>query len=107
MVLGNFDVAYLYTNKGSTGIVYTYMGTSSNDDGEKPVPPDKSTVILLLGTIGDTTWRMLVPIIGFMLIGLWGDKHLHTVPWLTAIGLIIGILLAAVLVLRQVKRIRR
>lgn len=107
MLLGNFDVAYLYTNKGSTGIVYTYMGTSQNDDEKKPVPPEQSTVVLLLGTIGDTTWRMFVPTIGLTVLGLVADKQLHTTPWIMTAGIILGASLAYVLVRRQIKKVKQ
>ena len=72
------------------------MGTSQNDGDKKPTPPDKSTVILLLLTMGDTTWRMFVPIIGLFVIGLLADKMLHTTPWIMILCLLGGIFLAGV-----------
>jgi hypothetical protein len=107
VVFGDFGVAYIYTNKGSTGIVYTYMGTSQNDDEKKPVPPDHSTVVLLLGTIGDTTWRMFVPTIGLTVLGLLADKQLHTMPWMMIVGIVTGSLLAYLLVRRQIKKVKQ
>jgi len=80
------------------------MSTSPNDDGKAPTPPDKSTVILLLTTIGDTTWRMFIPIIGLAILGVVADLHLHTKPWLTVVGIIIGVAIASVLVLRQIRK---
>jgi Flp pilus assembly protein TadB len=83
------------------------MGTSQNDDEKKPVPPDESTVVLLLGTIGDTTWRMFVPTIGLTILGLLADKWLHTTPWIMVVGIVAGALLAALLVLRQIKKVKQ
>ena len=78
-----------------------YMASVPDDKEGKRVPPDRSTVILLLSTMGDTTWRMFVPIIGLTVGGLLLDKQLHTTPWLMIIGIILGVALAAVLVRRQ------
>lgn len=83
------------------------MGTSQNDGDKTPTPPDKSTVILMLGTMVDTTWRMFVPTIGLMLVGLWIDQKFHTTPLLAFTGLVAGAALAYALVRRQIKRVKR
>lgn len=83
------------------------MGVSPNDDGNKTVPPDTSTVVLLLGTIGDTTWRMFVPTVGLTVLGLVADKALGTTPWLMAGGIILGTFGAIVLVRRQLKEVKK
>jgi hypothetical protein len=83
------------------------MSTSQNKRDETPAPPDKSTVLFLLGTMADTTWRMFVPIIGLAIAGVALDVNLHTKPWLTIIGIVLGIAIASVLVLRQVKRVKK
>ena len=72
--------------------------TSSGTPGE---PPNQSTVLLLLGTIADTTWRMFIPIVGLLLLGVWLDKTYDTLPWATIILTIIGIGIAGELVRRQ------
>jgi len=81
------------------------MSTSQNDGDKKPTPPERSTVVLLLGTIGDTTWRMFVPTIGLTVLGLLADKQLHTTPWIMIVGIIVGTLIAALLVRRQIKKV--
>jgi hypothetical protein len=81
------------------------MSTSQNDGDKKPTPPERSTVILLLGTIGDTTWRMFVPTIGLTVLGLLADKQFGTTPWIMTLGIILGALLAAALVRRQIKKV--
>lgn len=83
------------------------MSTSQNDDDKKPMPPDRSTVILLLATIGDTTWRMFLPTIGMTLLGLFADKWLHTTPWIMIVSMAIGIALTALLVKDQLKRVKK
>jgi hypothetical protein len=83
------------------------MNTSQNSGNKKPAPPDTSTVVLLLGTIGDTTWRMFVPTIGLTVLGLLADKWLGTTPWLMTLGIILGTLGAYALVRRQIKGVRK
>lgn len=90
----------------SPAIVYKYMSTSQNDGDKQPTSPDIATVSMLLGTIGDTTWRMFVPTVGFTILGLLGDKWLHTTPWIMVAGIVIGIYLAYVLVKSQVKKVQ-
>ena len=58
---------------------------------------------VILGTIGDTTWRMFVPSIGCTLLGVWLDSVFGLKPWLMFAGLVIGIALAAGLITHQIK----
>ncbi len=81
------------------------MSTSPKDKGEAPTPPDKSTVVLLLGTIGDTTWRMFIPTIGFTVLGVYADKAWGTKPWLTIAGIAFGAAVSGILVARQLKKV--
>ena len=83
------------------------MSTSPNPNGATPIPPDKSTVILLMNTIGDTTWRMFVPSIGFTILGVYADRQMVTKPYLTIVGIIVGAGLAGLLVRRQIKKVQR
>lgn len=84
------------------------MSTSSDKSGDSPTPPpknaDASTVILLLGIAGDTTWRMFVPVIGGTALGIWGDHSFDTKPWLTVIGLAVGVVVAGLLVRNQLRK---
>jgi hypothetical protein len=107
MRVGVISSWHIYTNDLPTGIVYKYMSSLQNDGDKKPTPPDKSTVVLLLGTIGDTTWRMFVPTIGLTVLGLLIDKQLHTTPWIMTIGIIAGASLAYLLVRRQIKKVKQ
>ncbi len=76
---------------------------SKNSD-DKPTPPDRSTVVLLLGTAGDTTWRMFIPIIGLTLVGVWVDRMFETKPIMTIVGIVTGSIIAAYLVRLQFKK---
>lgn len=82
------------------------MSASPNKNSDdKPTPPDKTTVILLLGTIGDTTWRMFVPILSLTFAGVYADKALGTKPWLTGIGILVGSAVAGILVKRLLQKV--
>ena len=83
------------------------MATSPTKGDDPKVPPTSSTVILLLATIGDTTWRMFVPTIGLMLIGLWVDSQLNTKFWMTVIGIVIGSIIAGLLIRNQLRNVRK
>lgn len=83
------------------------MSPSRKDDDVTPTPPDRSTVILLLGTIGDTTWRMFIPTIGMTLLGLYIDKLLHTTPWIMIVTMALGVAITAYLIKDQIKRVKK
>lgn len=75
---------------------------ASDDHNQPTVQP----VVLLLGTMADTTWRMFVPTVGFILLGFWADTSWQTKPWLTFVGLVIGSLITAGLIKQQFKRVK-
>ncbi|HRN97632.1 MAG TPA: AtpZ/AtpI family protein [Candidatus Saccharibacteria bacterium] len=85
------------------------MGTSQKkNESDKPTPPpDRSTVLFLLGTMADTTWRMFIPIIGLAIGGVALDVNLATKPWFTIAGIIVGTGVAGLLVYRQIKRVKK
>lgn len=68
-------------------------------DDNKPVAesgPQTDQLIVVFKTLGDTTWRMFGPVIIGALIGYWtGGKNAP------AIGAIIGLAAAGILVWRQ------
>lgn len=106
-VLVHYFYEASFTNPIFTVTVYKYMSTSQNDSGDQKVPPTKSTVVLLLGTIADTTWRMFIPTISLTIAGVYGDKALSTKPWLTVAGIILGATIAGLLVTRQLKKVNK
>ena len=81
------------------------MSPSPRDDSDDtPTPPDRSTVVLLLGIAGDTTWRMFAPILIFGALGVWGDLTFHTKPWLTIGAIVIAVICTAHLIKRQLQK---
>jgi hypothetical protein len=83
------------------------MSTSPNKGDGKNVPPDSSTVILLLLTLADTTWRLFVPSVGLTIAGLLLDKQFGTKPWLMITGVILGVLIAILLIRMQLKKVEK
>lgn len=81
------------------------MRASKGSRPDTPEPPkDTSTVILLLGTIADTTWRMFVPTLTGIVGGFFTDKALGTTPWLFALGTILGCIIAGLLIKQQLRQ---
>lgn len=68
--------------------------------------PDADAVMVIFGTIGDTTWRMFVPSVGLTLLGVWADMQFGTKPWLMAVGVVLGFAGAALLVRQQLVGIK-
>lgn len=77
--------------------------------GDEPAPTtaNRSTVLLLLGTVADTTLRLFVPTIGGTALGLFIDNQFPTKPWATIIGVIVGTTIAISLVYIQLKNVNR
>ena len=55
----------------------------------------------------DTTWRIAVPVVTFTLLGIVADRRLGTKPWITLASVIIGFVLAALLVKRQIAAVEK
>lgn len=55
--------------------------------------------------IADTAWRMFIPTVGATVIGLLIDKQLGTTPWIMIVLMIVGVVLAGLLVKRQLQRV--
>ena len=77
-------------------------GASGAHD-KPPAKPAKSAAILLLGDIANTTWRMFVPTVGLLLLGVYIDDQFDTKPIALLIGAALGFILAIWLTIKQVK----
>lgn len=72
-------------------------------DNNKPVAESglqTNHLLVIFKTLGDTTWRMFVPVIVGVLVGLWLDSS-YGWKYGAVIGAVLGLILAAVLVWRQ------
>jgi len=83
------------------------MSASPSDEDKQQTPPTNSSVILLLSTIGDTTWRMFGPTILLTIVGIYGDNMLDTTPWLTVAGVLLGAVGAGLLVRNQLIKVNK
>lgn len=75
-----------------------------NSDGQETPPEPSSTVVFM--TIADTTWRMFVPSVGGMFLGLWADSKWQTGPWLLFTGIILGAIIAIFAVKQQYDKLK-
>lgn len=66
-----------------------------------------SAPILLLVTALDTTWRAFIPTIGGTFIGIGIDSMFGIKPWGTITCLILGTLLSALLIAKQIRDVRK
>lgn len=80
------------------------MQSPKSNDGVTILP--RSSAILLLITVADTTWRMFVPTIGGTLVGIMLDHLFHTAPWWTVIMVIVGSSASVLLIRTQIKSLR-
>lgn len=67
----------------------------------------RSAAILLLLTILDTTWRAFIPTVGGTLLGVGLDNLFHKVPIFTVVMIIVGFATSAVLIMIQLRNVRR
>lgn len=82
-----------------------YMSTSQNESRDEPPKSEKPTpAILMLATMADTTWRLFVPSVGLLLVGVYLDKIWETKPWLMIVGLVLGTAIAIILLRAQLKK---
>jgi hypothetical protein len=79
----------------------------TSEHGTHHEPPKQSTVLLLLGTIADTTWRMFLPVLIGVAVGFWLDSVLKTQPWLAITGVILGSIGSGYFVLQQLKQVNK
>jgi len=70
----------------------------------KPAGPPTDHAPWVLREIADTTWRMTVPVVLFVFLGIFADINLRSTPWLTLLGMVVGFYFANVLVRQQIKR---
>lgn len=54
--------------------------------------------------LADTTWRMTVPVVLFACLGIVVDRAIGSKPWMTLLGVVIGFVIAALLIKKQLDR---
>jgi F0F1-type ATP synthase assembly protein I len=63
--------------------------------------------MLLLATALDTTWRAFLPTIGGTFLGIGIDHWLNIAPIATVVCIILGAVVAALLVMKQIRDVRK
>lgn len=81
--------------------------STSHKQRDAQMTPGQSPVVLLLGTIADTTWRMFVPTVSSIMLGLWADISWGTKPWMTVIGIVVGVGITSLLIKQQLKDVKK
>lgn len=70
---------------------------------KKDTTPKAQDVLVLFGTVADTTWRMFVPTLAGLALGLWADSAFGTKPLFTLAGVILGVVVCLGLIYIQMK----
>jgi F0F1-type ATP synthase assembly protein I len=65
----------------------------------------------VLGAIGtdllDTAWRVALPTVVFAVLGILFDRHFNTAPWVTLAATVLGLVVAGLLVKRQLAALEK
>jgi F0F1-type ATP synthase assembly protein I len=91
------DVLTCYIESEMTRNVVTHSKTKTTNHADASSVP-----ALIIREFADTTWRIVVPVLLFVIVGILLDRWLGTKPWLTLIGMVIGFFFAALLIKRQI-----
>lgn len=83
------------------------MSVSFRQLDENRPPRSTSASMVIIGTALDTTWRAFVPTLGGTFLGIWLDDMLHTAPLAVLICMTSGTVLSVVLIIRQLKTVRK
>lgn len=70
-------------------------------------PRDENPLALgvVVGDLFDTTWRIAVPVVLFAVLGIMADRQFESKPWLTLLSTVIGFVMAALLIKRQLEAV--
>lgn len=74
---------------------------------KKDTTPKASDVLVLFGTVADTTWRMFVPTLVGLALGLWADSTYDTKPLWTLVGVILGVIVCLGLIFVQLRGVKK
>jgi len=79
------------------------MRTKSESQPERPAASSRKAVLELIVDMADVTWRMFVGPAVLVPAGLWADLKYDTKPWLTVLGLVLGLCASVLLVRSQLR----
>lgn len=82
------------------------MDKSEKTSSDSKKVSARGTALVIFGTIADTTWRLFVPVIGLLILGLWLDsKTDNDKPWFGLLGVLLGCATAFLLVRLQYRQV--
>ncbi|MDO8336273.1 MAG: AtpZ/AtpI family protein [Candidatus Saccharibacteria bacterium] len=74
---------------------------------KKDTTPSANDVLVLFGTVADTTWRMFVPTLLGLALGLWADSTYNSKPLWTLVGVFVGVAVCLGLIFVQMKGLKK
>lgn len=80
---------------------------SGHKEPEPIEPSAREIVLVMFGTLANTTWRLFVPTIGGTILGVWADNSWDTKPWFTIIGVSLGTIGSFMLIYAQLSQIKK
>ncbi len=63
--------------------------------------------VSLLALSGEIGWKLALPLLGFMIIGIKLDRSLHTTPLLMLLGIGLSLTTSVILIARMIARVGR
>ena len=76
-------------------------------DQSSSEPSALSAPMLIFATALDTTWRAFVPTLGGVFLGIGLDHLFNIAPTATIICLILGVVISALLIAKQLRDVRK
>lgn len=83
------------------------MSDRTHHDDDTVSAPSASMVLMIFGTMADTTWRIAIPPIFGTIVGVWVDNTYNTKPWATVAGVTLGTAAAFYLLYLQMRKVRQ
>jgi len=83
------------------------MNKAADSTTKPPTEPGPSVLGTIILDLLDTAWRIATPMLVFSGLGIFVDKKVGTAPWITLVGLTIGLVGAGLLVRKQLAAVNQ
>lgn len=83
------------------------MNKAADSTTKSPGDPGPSVLGTILVDLLDTAWRIATPILLFAGVGIFIDKKVGSAPWVTLLGVVVGLVGAGLLVKKQLEAVNR